>query len=421
MKNRILHTPEGVRDIYNEEFEKKLILQKKLQQVLRLYGYRDIQTPTFEFFDVFSRERGTIPSKDMYKFFDREGNTLVLRPDFTPSIARFAAKYYMEETIPIRLSYMGNAFVNHSGYQGRLNETTQLGGEFIGDASVAADAEMIALVVDILKKSGLKDFQVEIGQVDFFKGLVEEAGMDQDTEEILRELISNKNFFGVEELVSEQRISEELKNTFLKLPELFGSLEKLEEARSLTSNKRAQQAIERLIQLYQVICCYGFEKYISFDLGMLSKYQYYTGIIFKAYTYGTGDALVTGGRYDNLLKQFGKDAGSVGFVVALDYLMLALSGQKIEIPIEKTHTLIVYPEDRQESAIKLTCHFRSLGMNIQLMSLDPEKSLEDYLEFAKKNHFGGVLYFEDSDQIKVIDIEKNTRNLVSLSEFMKEG
>lgn len=420
MKNKILHTPEGVRDIYNEECEKKLVIQEKLHHVLKLYGYQDIQTPTFEFFDVFSREKGTIPSKDMYKFFDRDGNTLVLRPDFTPSIARFAAKYYMDESMPIRLCYMGNTFVSNSGYQGRLNETTQLGAELIGDDSIGADAEIIALVVDVLKKSGLEDFQVEIGQVDFFKGLIEEAGMDQDTEEILRELISNKNFFGVEELVLKQDMSQELKNTFLKLPELFGSLEKLKEAKNLTSNERALKAIDRLVSLHQVLCYYGLEKYISFELGMLSKHQYYTGIIFKAYTYGTGGALVTGGRYNNLLKQFGKEAGSIGFAVVIDQLMLALSGQKIEILLEKKDTLILYPDSRQKSAIELTSHFRSSGMNIQLMSFDHKKSLEDYLQYAEKNHFGGILYFEDSDLIRIIDIEKNTQNVVAVSELMKE-
>ena len=126
MNQRLLHTPEGVRDIYNAECEKKLTLQDKLHKVLKSYGYRDIETPTFEYFDVFGQDVGTIPSKDLYKFFDREGNTLVLRPDFTPSIARAAAKYFTEEDLSIRLCYMGNTFINNSSYQGRLKETKQL-------------------------------------------------------------------------------------------------------------------------------------------------------------------------------------------------------------------------------------------------------------------------------------------------------
>ena len=161
MKKQLLHTPEGVRDIYNEECEKKLLLQSDLLGILKGYGYHPIQTPTFEFFDIFGKEIGTTPSKELYKFFDREGNTLVLRPDMTPSIARAAAKYFMDEDMPIRLCYMGNTFINNSSYQGRLKESTQLGAELIGDSTVDADAEILSMTVECLQKAGLKDFQLQ--------------------------------------------------------------------------------------------------------------------------------------------------------------------------------------------------------------------------------------------------------------------
>ena len=129
---QLLHTPEGVRDIYNVECGKKLSLESRLHKVLQLYGYHDIQTPTFEYFDVFRKEIGTTPSRELYKFFDKEGNTLVLRPDITPSVARAAATLFGDEDLPIRLCYTGNTFVNHSSYQGRMRENTQMGAELIG-------------------------------------------------------------------------------------------------------------------------------------------------------------------------------------------------------------------------------------------------------------------------------------------------
>ena len=135
MNRQLLHTPEGVRDIYGREYARKLHVEKTIHQTLNLYGYQDIQTPTFEFFDVFSREIGTTPSRELYKFFDKEGNTLVLRPDFTPSMARCAAKYYMDEDIPIRFCYAGNTFTNTSSLQGKLKEVTQMGAELMGDDS----------------------------------------------------------------------------------------------------------------------------------------------------------------------------------------------------------------------------------------------------------------------------------------------
>ena len=155
MSQRLLHTPEGVRDIYGKEYEEKLYVESRLRDCIRLYGYRDIQTPTFEFFDVFSREIGTTPSRELYKFFDKEGNTLVLRPDFTPSIARCAAKYFGEERHPLRFSYIGNTFINTSNLQGKLKEVTQLGAELIGDSSVEADAEKARAYAELLYSQAL--------------------------------------------------------------------------------------------------------------------------------------------------------------------------------------------------------------------------------------------------------------------------
>ena len=230
MRRELLHTPEGVRDIYNGECDKKQRIEQELHQTFLSFGYHTIQTPTFEFFDVFNREIGTIPSKDLYKFFDREGNTLVLRPDMTPSIARAAAMYFGEETMPIRLCYAGNIFINNNSYQGRLKESTQLGAELIGDDSIEADAEILAMAVECLKKAGLEKFQISIGHAGFLKGLMEEAGLNEEQEEELRELISNKNFFGVEEFIGTLEIAEDLK-------ELFSKGYILEDSENMTENQ----------------------------------------------------------------------------------------------------------------------------------------------------------------------------------------
>lgn len=418
MIGKLLHTPEGVRDIYNAECERKIQLQNSLHQVMQLHGFRDIQTPTFEFFDIFSEERGTVAAKDMYKFFDREGNTLVLRPDITPSIARCAAKYYKEETFPIRLSYMGSTFINNSSYQGKLKESTQLGAELINDDSSDADAEMLALTIECLLQAGLKEFQVEIGEADFFRGLVEEAGFDEEEENQLRILIEKKNMFGVEELLSSKDISPALKRVFLNLTELFGSLDKLKEAKSLTTNKRALHAIERLEQLYSILTVYGLETYITFDLGMLSKYNYYTGIIFRAYTYGTGDTIANGGRYDNLVGQFGKNAPAIGLAIMVDQLMLALTRQKIEITSETVNTLILYKSNLLENAIVLANHFRSQGMNIELLAAKEDLKIDEYIAYAKRSSIGGILYFETAEKIKVINSDEGSIQEANIQDFM---
>ena len=182
-----------------------------------------------------------------------------------------------------------------------------------------------------------------------------------------------------------ENISKEKIATFLKLQELFGSVEKLSQARALTENKLAQKAIERLEKIYHILELYGLEKYISFELGMLGRYKYYTGILFKGYTYGTGDMIVTGGRYNNLLKQFGKDAPSIGFAINLDQLLLALSRQKIKVPIKEDTILVLYELEDRKQGILLAEQLRGEGKKVVLLRKQVGNNWEDYLEYAKKN------------------------------------
>lgn len=393
MKRQLLHTPEGVRDIYNDECAKKLILQDSLYQILLSYGYHPIQTPTFEFFDIFGREIGTTPSKDLYKFFDREGNTLVLRPDITPSIARCVAKYFSEEDMPIRLCYMGNTFINNSSYQGRLKESTQLGAELLGDSSVDADAEMLSMVVSCLKAAGLKEFQIGVGHADFFRGLMDAAGLMEEQEEELRNLISNKNFFGVEEFAETLNLNPDLRKLFGMLGNLYTGTDELTVAKEYAKNyPRIQKAITDLEELHAILKAYDISRYISFELGIISDYQYYTGIIFAGYTFGSGEAIVKGGRYDKLLTYFGKKSASIGFAVVIDQLMAALSRQKIDIPLEQQTLLIVYEPKTRKDAIGCASEMRAEGRSVELILRDAKKSEEDYLAYAKRNRITEVRF-----------------------------
>ena len=402
MNNQLLHTPEGVRDIYAEEYARKLAVEQKIQHVFSLYGYQSIETPVFEFFDIFKKERGSVGSQGMYKFFDRDNNTLVLRPDMTPPIARCVAKYYMDETKPLRLCYLGPTFINGTSYQGRLKESTQTGAELIGDDTADADAEMIAMVIDALKETGLKEVQVELGQVEFYRGLVEESGMNEETQEQLRILIENKNYFGVEELLSEQTMGEDLKKLFLKLPELFGDIDQIRLAKSMTTNERALGAIHRLEEVQEILDSYGLGDYVSYDLGMLSKYSYYTGIIFKAYTYGTGEYIVAGGRYDKLLEQFGKKAAAVGFAIMADQLLLALSRQKIRIDVKMNDTIILYDPAARDRAIRLVCQFRNAGIPAQLTPRAESESMDAYLDYARRFQLHRLISLPEDGSIAVV-------------------
>ena len=415
MKQQILHTPEGVRDIYSIEYRKKQDLEMKLQNVFHLFGYQDVQTPMFEYFDVFGKEIGTTPAKELYKFFDREGNTLVLRPDITPSIARVATTIYESENMPIRLCYKGNTFINHSSYKGRLHENTQAGAELIGIDSVEADAEMVVMAIESLKEVGLKEFQIHIGSVKFFENLIMQAKLQPDAELRLRELISNRNYFGVDELLEQEQVALAVKAAFQILPELIGGAEVLKDAGEMAAflNEAAVDAVNRLKELHQVLVAFGVEKYVTFDLSMSGTYGYYTGIIFQGYTYGTSDAIVKGGRYDHLMEKFGKKSPSIGFVIVVDELMNAFARQKLEIPYKYKNTFILYEEERQDEAIKLAKEFRASGKPTELVKKKDDITFDAYMECAKKNLCVSMMYLKNAKDIEMVNLLTGTVKSVS--------
>lgn len=407
MQDKLLQTPDGVRDTYGTECEKKRNLLAKLHHVLKLYSYHDIETPTFEFFDIFNRDKGSVPSNEMYKFFDRDNNTLALRPDITPSIARCVAKYYADEDFPVRLCYTGNTYINTLKLQGKLKETTQIGAELINDDSTAADAEIISTVIDCFKEIGIKDFQIEIGSMDYFVGLVKESGISEETAVRIKEYINIKNFFGLSEYLKELNVPDNIKEAFLAFDSLFGGEEMIDRAISYVANDMSVQACERLRRIYKALSYYGYEANIGFDLSMLDGYNYYTGIIFRGYTYGTGNAIVTGGRYNNLLKQFGKDAPSIGFAFKVDELMNAMNRQDIEIPVERTDSIVLYEIENQEAAIAFAMKKRADGRSVELIRKSTRKSLEEYVEYGRRENFESLIFVEENNRTQVFDLSQN--------------
>ncbi len=324
MQEKLLHTTEGVRDFYGSEYADRILVSEKIRDVMEQYGYSGVDTPTFEYFDLFVGELSETSTKELYKFFDKEGATIVLRPDFTPSMARCAAKYFLEDALPYRMYYQGKTFMNTSSLQGKLNEYTQTGAELINSGNVYADAEMIALLAESLLRAGLDEFQISVGNVSYFEGLCEAYGLSAQVKEDLREHIAGKNFFAAEKLLLSKEVSPEGRALLLQGSVFLKDRNDLTQAAAKVTNEKAKAALLRLSEVDRILSLYGVDRYVSYDLGMLNRYNYYTGIIFKAYAYGVGDAIASGGRYDKLLEKFGKDVPAIGFSVLLDDLMSAL-------------------------------------------------------------------------------------------------
>lgn len=378
MNEKLLHTPEGMRDIYNSEYYGKLQLERRLLHAIRSYGYSDIQTPVIEYFEVMSSEKGTVSPNNMFRFFDREGNMLTLRPDITPSVARCVAKYFKDVSDPVRLCYKGSTFINTTDNRGALKECTDIGAELYNADGAEADCEMIMMAIDCMLAAGLREFKVEIGLAGFFAALVRAAGIDSETESELRKLIINKNSWGIAELLEGKGLDKDLEEILVRLPEFFGSYSMLERVRSYRLPEEAKKVLLVLDDIYRTICLYGNENYLTFDLGMLGKYGYYTGIIFNGYTYGNGEPVISGGRYDKLVVQFGKDASAIGMAVFVDRMMQVLSMQKIEEPKRPGVTYVVCEGGLTKEACELVRKLRAEDRRVILESVDKGQEPRDY-------------------------------------------
>jgi ATP phosphoribosyltransferase regulatory subunit len=335
-----IYTPDGVQDIlFNECFTKRE-LESNIRDLFISHGFNEIETPTIEFFDVFSSEIEHFPQESMVKFFDKKGRILVLRPDITVPVARITATKNRDIKLPIKYAYIGNVFRFNEVGGGRQNEFTQAGVEIIGDASAERDAEVIAVAIKMLKSAGLDNFQIDIGQVEFFKGLAEEAGFSSEDMERVSRLIDRKDFVAVGEVINRYPISNELKDLFLKLPGMFGSTEVIEKIKNKTTNARSLDALKNIQEVIEILSDYGFAKYISVDLGMLKGLNYDTGIIFRGFTDGVGFPILSGGRYDNLVASFGTSCPATGFSLGINMLMAALEKKNNGFSRPNIHSLV---------------------------------------------------------------------------------
>ena len=288
-----------------------------------------------------------------------------------------------------------------------------MGAELLGDDSAEADAEMLALVIESMLTIGLKEFQLTVSNVAFIESLIEDAALKEEEQERVRELIINRNYYGAEEYLDSIQVKRSTREAFASLNGLLGGVDILEKAKNIAPNSRGVMALRRLEKIYDLLKLYGVEKFVTFDLSMMGTYGYYTGIIFRGYTYGTGDAIVKGGRYDHLIEKFGKQSASIGVGIVIDELMNALTRQKIRILYTRKNTMILYDEGRQKEAIALAKDFRSKAKNIELIKKAKDKLLEQYVEYGKEYYAGNLIYIKKSGEITMINLvsgEEKTLN-----------
>lgn len=363
MKRYDLITPEGTKDLLFEDCAMRRSLEEKLSALFKSKGYCEIVTPGLEFFDVFNLNSRYFPQESMYKLSDNKGRLLVVRPDSTMPIARVAATRLRDSELPLRLFYRQNVYRNKPVMRGRSDEIHQMGIELIGSDSKRADLEVITGAIEVLASFENEDFRFEIGDIGFFRELVNMLEADGDTKEEIRSLIETKNYPALNDLldsVGDNNVTKALK----QLPRLFGGAEVLDRAESLVDDENVKSIISDLRNIYNCLAELGYNGKITVDLGIVNKLDYYTGVVIKGYLQGYGDAVLSGGRYNKLLAEFGYDVPATGFAVNVDAVAKVMKqSHTYSAPVPD---VIVYGTDGFEmEAIKYAQKLRGEGLTVE--------------------------------------------------------
>ncbi len=386
-----LQTPRGVKDFLPEEAIWKQQIEGRLRDVFMHWGYQEVVTPTFEFYDTL--DLGETTTEQTYRFLGRDGELLALRSDLTTPIARMVATRLKDLEKPLRLSYLANVFRYDEVQVGFQREFFQAGVELIGSTQPAADAEGIALAVEAFKAMGVQNFCVDIGQVQYLQGIMEECGCPTIMNQV-RQVLIHQDFVGLKAILAQSNIDQDIKRILLDLPQLRGKADVFDRALALTHNDRAKQAVENLQSIYAVLEGYGVTDHIHIDFGMVKSLDYYTGMILEGYTPNLGSTLCSGGRYDNLSSKFGQPLPAVGFALGLERLMLVLERQGLR-PADQGETYLVLPRHWPNAL----AHAQTLRQQGHRVEVDVQGlGVDEAVVYAKAKGISFVILVEDTDE-----------------------
>lgn len=381
--------PPGVQDFLPDEYYNKRILEENIRKTFNSWGYYEIEPALLEYFDMFWERKPSIRQEQIFKFFELGNRILALRPDFTMPIARIAATKFKNEDLPLRFSYIGNIYRYEEFRSGRQREISQAGVELMGIEGTTADAEVIAIAIETLKNLGLSDFQIDIGQVKFYKGLIEKYKLSRKQAQNLTKLIDKKNILALKSFLEKESLPESSKSIFMKLPLLYGDSNILKEARYIANNPQSKKAIENLWDVYEILKDYGLSQYITFDLGMVHSIHYYTGIIFRGMTSNIGYPICGGGRYDNLVSKFGYDIPATGFALNIKRLLIALESKGHLSPKPCIDVLVVFDKENRKKGYEYMQKLRRSGKKVEHFLLSPNKV--DPYKYAKSKSIKKVI------------------------------
>lgn len=390
MKKYNLITPEGTKDFLFEECLVRRKVENRLHGIFRSKGYSELITPSLEFFDVFQTESTHYPPERLYKLTDSKGRLLVMRPDSTTPIARVVATRLRDAALPLRLYYNQTVYRFEPALKGRSDEIMQMGIELLGTSSYMADVEIVTTAIDVLAACSDGSFSLELGDAGVFKELMRELNATPEERENIRYLIETKNYPALNDVLDtmgDSKIAAALK----KLPALFGGEEVFDKASQLYSSQRIDEILTDLKKLYQDISKVIGTGRLTVDLGMVNNADYYTGVIIKGYLEGYGEEVLSGGRYDKLLADFGYDIPATGFAVNVDAVSNIVR-QNGEIPVPSADAVIYAEQGYEMKAVSVAEQLRKKGMVVEYGFFD---RLELVREYARERNIGKIVIVDE--------------------------
>lgn len=363
MANKIYQVPYGTKDILPGEMKARRRVESAIVDVFDKWGYDEVKTPDFEYADTF----GSAGTEFDFRLFDRQNNLLVLRNDMTAPIARLTATRLRGSEKVKRLCYLANLYRYEEIQAGRQCQFEQAGVELMGANGPAADAEVIVLAAEVLKAAGLQEFTIIVGNVDFINGLAEEAGFDEEQTKTLKKYLRHHDAVAMQEMAeAREGVRPEIKKLLADFLFLQGGTELLNRLEGVVTNPKCLAALEDLKKIYELLEAYGVAEYVSVDLGLYRSLDYYTGMLFEIYLPELGYPIAGGGRYDNMLEDFGMHASATGFAIGVDRVMLALERNGSVDNKRSCDVLVAYAEGALPEAIKRACALRAEGRSVKL-------------------------------------------------------
>ena len=394
------HIPFGVADYFWDEASRRQSLLDQLMETFRGWGYGDVIPPMFEFDSTLSAQYDDRLRSGMYRFLDRDGSTLSLRPEFTTPVARLVGARLHDWPMPQRFCYGGSVFRYLEPQAGRQREFWQVGGELFGAPGPAADAEILALTATALKVAGLTEFRQIVGHIRYYRSLLEALKLDRQQTQQLQWALERKSEPLLDEFLRDTPLRTGQRQAVETLPQLVG--EKVDGILSLAErhiqNRGMHEALQNLRGIVDALRGYDIQDSLFIDLTEIRNLGYYTGVSFEAMTPGIGTAVASGGRYDELVGRFGPPQPAVGVALGVDRLLVARQrqdGQGAAEGRQRFQPALALPQGSADALAQVQ-RLRQAGLHIQVdVNSWP---LDAALAYAAETGVSDVLLWENGFQ-----------------------